>query len=1399
MIFLIFGAILKIKPKKPLQCPIAYHNVSAFRINLPLLTSVASTSKKPRSLETLSPVELKEGCRLGTDSHAEVTCYGRHARITHIHEGMQSNVAPFHDGYSPIKNVNFADACFAHDGPDGRVYILHHRYGLDFTQTMEDSILCTNQSRAHGLVVDDVPKRFDRTGTSSHSIQFPDDKVQLPLSLHNSISYLPVRYPTDEDMNEGLDVYLSDDFPWDPSLHHESVHTSVSCLAIKSLYMDYDDGNDCDLLSFESYATFDVAGIKHTLRPGIDAEHLAELWSTTITNAACTLKCTDIDRAREIKGNIHRRFKTKAHQRRYKQLGGYLAHFASDTFKSNVTSIRGNKYVQLFCNRANFCASYPIKKKSDAYHALDRFLHEVGVPHEMLTDGALELTMAEWGKTCRKHKIYQVTTEPHSPWQNPAEKNGGLIKTKVRHLMSRTNTPVVLWDYCWEYVTAIRSFVAVDNVYLDDVTPFQKVHGYTPNVSEYTTFHWFDWVEYLDPSFPGKTRLGRWLGPSHNIGQGHCSHILSSDGRVVSRSTVIPISPARVATPEIAERMSLHTKNVESVIGDFSQSTLDKTEQKGEDAFEHHFEEDSMDDESIDSQELDDHGNPINIPDVDKPENDAACLENDDPMIGSKIPLPHTGELLEGTVRKRKRNHDGTLSGTANTNPALDSRIYEVEFPDGSYQEYATNVLVENIYAHVDQDGMHHSILKGIVDHKRLDDAISKEDGTYVDQYGATRKVITTKGWLLKVEWVDGTSSWVSLSLLKESNPLETAQYSKSRNILEEPAFSLWAKHVLKKANRIVKATTHRAVRKKIKFGVTIPDTYEEAMRLDKENGNDFWKDAVAKELKNVQVAFKLLDDDEKPPVGSKLIPYHIIYDVKFDLTRKARLVAGGHRNKDVPSHVTFSSVASRDSVRLTFLLASLNNLNILSADIGNAFLNAPPRERCHVTCGQELFGKENVGKTAIIVRALYGLKTASAAWRHHFATFIREHLHYLPTYADPDVYMKPMIRPDGSTYYGYLVVYVDDILCIEDNPQATMDQIESLFQLKDGVQPPKMYLGTDMRDWTVTGESGQNIPCWAIGSESYLKEAIKTAELNFGKLNMSYSSTRKNGMKTPFKNHDYRPELDTTEVCNDDHISLFQNLIGILRWTCELGRIDILHETSLLSQYLAQPRMGHLQAAINIFYYLKHHSRSWNVMDPRRFDIEWTPRKPDDVHPRERAKLMKEIYPDAEDVYPHNMPEPRGNPVDITCFVDADHAGNRVTRRSHTGIIIFINMAPIVWYSKRQNTVETSTFGSEFIALRIAVELITSLVYKLRMFGVPIEGEARVLCDNESVVKSSSYPESTLKKKHSSVAYHKVREEVAAGKILIYYEKSESNLADLLTKPLTALKRQPLIQALLH
>ena len=102
--------------------------------------------------------------------------------------------------------------------------------------------------------------------------------------------------------------------------------------------------------------------------------------------------------------------------------------------------------------------------------------------------------------------------------------------------------------------------------------------------------------------------------------------------------------------------------------------------------------------------------------------------------------------------------------------------------------------------------------------------------------------------------------------------------------------------------------------------------------------------------MSKVIIASKLLESDEPIPVGSTKTPYHIVFDVKFYLARKARLVAGGHKQKHVPFYVSYSSVALRESVKVAFLVAALNGMKILAADIGNTYLNAPCRKRVHVT-----------------------------------------------------------------------------------------------------------------------------------------------------------------------------------------------------------------------------------------------------------------------------------------------------------------------------------------------------------------------------------------------------------------------------------------------------------------
>lgn len=240
-----------------------------------------------------------------------------------------------------------------------------------------------------------------------------------------------------------------------------------------------------------------------------------------------------------------------------------------------------------------------------------------------------------------------------------------------------------------------------------------------------------------------------------------------------------------------------------------------------------------------------------------------------------------------------------------------------------------------------------------------------------------------------------------------------------------------------------------------------------------------------------------------------------------------------------------------------------------------------------------------------------------------------------------------------------------------------------------------------------------------------------------------------------------------------------------MLRWAVELGRVDILLEVALLSQYLANPRVGHLEQVYHIFGYLKQSGKRTIYMDPGYPNI---------TEERFNGFEWEEFYKDAVEPISPNAPEARGRPLHLHAFVDSDHAGDKVTRRSQTGILIFCNRAPVIWISKRQNSVQNSTFGSEFCALKHAVEIIEGLRFKLRSFGVPVDTASNVYCDNEAVYKNVSIPISVLSKKHHSIAYHYCRQAVAMGMIRIAKEDSSTNLADLFTKVLARAIRERLL-----
>ena len=227
--------------------------------------------------------------------------------------------------------------------------------------------------------------------------------------------------------------------------------------------------------------------------------------------------------------------------------------------------------------------------------------------------------------------------------------------------------------------------------------------------------------------------------------------------------------------------------------------------------------------------------------------------------------------------------------------------------------------------------------------------------------------------------------------------------------------------------------------------------------------------------------------------------------------------------------------------------------------------------------------------------------------------------------------------------------------------------------------------------------------------------------------------------------------------------------------------------EVSLMSSHLCQPREGHLEAVYNIFAYLSKHGNAPMAFDDTVPNI--------DESTFHRSDWSESVYGDTEEELPLRMPKALGNPVTMTCFVDANHAGDKVTRRSQTGFIIYLNNSPIDWFSKKQNTCESSTFGSEFVAMRIAVERIKALRFKLRMFGIPIDGPTNLLGDNDSVVNCASKVEARLNKKHNAICFHTVREASAAKWVRVGWEPTATNIADIFTKMLDTEQRRKLLK----
>jgi hypothetical protein len=207
---------------------------------------------------------------------------------------------------------------------------------------------------------------------------------------------------------------------------------------------------------------------------------------------------------------------------------------------------------------------------------------------------------------------------------------------------------------------------------------------------------------------------------------------------------------------------------------------------------------------------------------------------------------------------------------------------------------------------------------------------------------------------------------------------VEVAEYAVANRIDDEPTFDWWVKDCLKQKKRLIGLSWKHHIQHGYKFGICIPESVEDALQLDKINGDAQWYDAMIKEMQNVRVAFDIKDHATKPPPGYEYVDLMMVYDIKMDYTWKARLCARGDQTEP-PKEITYSSVVSRESIRIAFTYVAMLDLDIRIADVGNAYLYAPMNECLYTICGPE-FG-EDEGKITIIVCALYGLKGSGAAY----------------------------------------------------------------------------------------------------------------------------------------------------------------------------------------------------------------------------------------------------------------------------------------------------------------------------------------------------------------------------------------------------------------------------------
>jgi hypothetical protein len=319
-------------------------------------------------------------------------------------------------------------------------------------------------------------------------------------------------------------------------------------------------------------------------------------------------------------------------------------------------------------------------------------------------------------------------------------------------------------------------------------TGYEMITGKTPDISEYCDFNFYDLVWYWRAPHPSMAEhdreLARWMGVAHRYGSDMCYWLMSVSGRPIVTTTVQHVTVEDYRNPDLKER-----------IDDFNERfkhRLDDTNFILEGNDIDYYQQDVYD---IPLQRETDNGNESNG-DL-SIEDDVVAFDN---LIGATFlldPIKTPNNIAtRATVVKRKMDALGNPIGIHHPNPLLDTREYEVELEDGTYDSYFANTIAENLWSQCDAEGRQFNIIQGIIGHKTDGHAITVSNGTYMVG-GQERLKRTTAGWKINVEFSDGSTDWLPLRDVKESNPIDLAEYAIASHIDHEPAFKWWVPLVM--------------------------------------------------------------------------------------------------------------------------------------------------------------------------------------------------------------------------------------------------------------------------------------------------------------------------------------------------------------------------------------------------------------------------------------------------------------------------------------------------------------------------------------------------------------------------------------------------------------------------